>query len=709
MAEKQHETQKLHHEGTGGWFLDSREFSEWKVSENSTSLWIKGQSGTGKTVLSSTVIRELFNNDQRTIAVAYFYFDFRDKKKQVVEIMLRSIILQLSAQSPHPYAALDRLYRSSKGQPLPTYQNLVDVLGKILLELGRAYIVLDALDECTESHVLIQLISRLRTSPGALHVMLTSQPRATFEKNFGDIPQVALEFDTTLSDITLFVSAALRSNPDLEHLARHAEEIATKVAHKSHGMFRLAAYFLDELSRQKLDPNIEKILANLPSDLFGMYSRFLEPIGSSDFVHVARALRWLAFSGEPVTLLQLRETLAFNFADPQRCTFDPIKRGNHVVWICKWLQGLVTVQSGGLPSMDNEADSSWLTVVALAHSSVADYIVSDEFREKYKHDLRKGPSHTFLAQTCIGYLLHFSDLPLSKAAFWDDYPLALYAATYWDYHLLLCDARPLLFSPAIRLLESGSRQYAALNNLRDDWPLRPSRSPLFMCCEIGYTEGAQFLIENGEDVNTGYLQYSTTLQCASHKGHVGIIRLLLDNGAKVNVGCRVYGSALQAASLNGHTDIVQILLANGAEVNQIGGFYGTALQIAAKGGYTDIVHLLLENGAVVDKRATEDNLLYDDDDDTGSALERAFVEGHTDIVNLLLERGAEAKSLRGTALQQMSAEGRTDDTDINAAYLHYCGVTTNEVRVDYVGVPVYKRLRRCGFSAATRTLILSRS
>ncbi|KAJ6539662.1 hypothetical protein B0H19DRAFT_368848 [Mycena capillaripes] len=49
MAGKQYETQKLHYEGTGGWFLDGREFREWK--DNPGFPWINGQSGTGKTVL----------------------------------------------------------------------------------------------------------------------------------------------------------------------------------------------------------------------------------------------------------------------------------------------------------------------------------------------------------------------------------------------------------------------------------------------------------------------------------------------------------------------------------------------------------------------------------------------------------------------------------------------------------------------------------
>ncbi|KAJ7773701.1 hypothetical protein DFH07DRAFT_711731, partial [Mycena maculata] len=647
MAEKQHETQKLHHEGTGRWFLDSVEFDHWKISENSTSLWIKGQSGTGKTVLSSTIIRELFNDKQRPMhgtAVSYFYFDFRDKKKQGVEMMLRSIILQLSAQSPHPYTALNDLYQISKGQAQPTYHNLVDVLGRILSQLGCTYVVLDALDECTEPHILVQLVSRLRAwTKRPLHVLLTSQPCEIFTKTFDNMPYVALEFDTTHHDINLFVVDELRSNPNLEHLSlKYAEDVATKVVEKSDGMFRLAACLLDVLSRQKLDPDINSILANLPEDLFGIYGRFLDPINCRDFHSVARVLRWLMFSAEAVTLRQLRDALTFDFSNPQQYIFDSTRRGDHVLWVCKWLQGLVTV-GGKLPPMGDLAgiSISWSSVVTLAHSSVADYILSDEFRKKSQHDLREGPAHTFLAQTCVGYLLYFSHHPLGKGTL-PRYPLSWYAARHWDYHLLRCDDRHLLLPSTTCLLEDGSSQYVVLDNLRGPWSLRPSRSPLFMCIEIGYTDGVQGLIDNGADINARDGGSPTALEFASANSNVAVVRLLLENGAN-------YGSALTVALRKGHQHILQLLLENSTNDKATGGQYGSALIIASEQGDRDVLQLLLENGADINSPRGKH----------GNPLTTALVKGHRDIVQLLLENGADVNTATkdyGSALWQAASE-----------------------------------------------------
>ncbi|KAJ7114821.1 ankyrin repeat-containing domain protein [Mycena epipterygia] len=675
MAEKQHETQKLHHEGTGSWFLDSRQFIEWL--DNLGSLWIQGQSGAGKTVLSSTVIRKLCSDHQcfsKGTAVAYFYFDFRDQNKQLTEIMLRSIILQLSAQSPHPYSALDRQYQLLKGQTLPTYKKLLDVLDKLLLELHRTYIVLDALDECKDNNLLIALIRNLRDRTNSpLHLLLTSQTRKIFTEALDDLPHISLDLQTTQSDIRLFVSHELRFNRSLTHVIHRAEEITTKVVERSNGMFRLAACLLYEISRSTLNPDLDTILATLPGDLFGAYSRFLNSIDQADFVYVAVILRWLVWSAQPVTLLELEDALAFDFSNPQRYVFNPDKRGRYAAGVCRLLEGLVSVRVDILDStaLRNPVTENLHAVVSLAHASVADYILSAHFTNEHKHDLDMGGSHTFIAQTCVYYLLHFVDHPLPCANGTFNFPLTLYAANYWDYHLCRSDNRALLLPSAINLLENGSN--LALPYL--GWGI----GPLMMCSRIGYIEGMRFLLEKGADVNE---DAGNPLMYASRLGHIDIVCCLLEHSADVNV---IGGSALVRACERGHIDIVHLLVENGADVNADD---GSALYGASLLGHVDIVQLLLENGADINTNC-------------GSALFGAFREGHIDIVRVLLanpnldaentlieaarrgqtdsvrfllENGADINSNDDLALFEASSEGHIDivclllenGTDINA-------------------------------------------
>ena len=83
--------------------------------------------------------------------MAYYYFDFRDVKKQDCYGLISSLILQLSAESDSCYNTLSKLYSGySRGIRKPT----ISALKKCMMEMlclpgqGPIYIIVDALDEC---------------------------------------------------------------------------------------------------------------------------------------------------------------------------------------------------------------------------------------------------------------------------------------------------------------------------------------------------------------------------------------------------------------------------------------------------------------------------------------------------------------------------------------------------------------------------------
>ncbi|KAJ6476803.1 hypothetical protein C8R45DRAFT_1157839 [Mycena sanguinolenta] len=243
MAQKQLDTEKLHAEGTGQWFLEDKRFIEWE--DNPGVLWVEGPSGAGKSVISSTVINDVFVHQARfaaqayLFAVAFFYFDFRNKDTQSVEAALRRIVLQLSAQSPHPYKTLDQHWELSKGQKLPKSQELFLLLFKLLRELGHTYIFLDALDECDSSNFqdLVRLVAELKAwAETPLHLCITSQPRDLFTKSFIGVTQIALEANIVNADIKFFVTTELETNPSLEPWQPHATQVIGQITRKATGM-----------------------------------------------------------------------------------------------------------------------------------------------------------------------------------------------------------------------------------------------------------------------------------------------------------------------------------------------------------------------------------------------------------------------------------------------------------------------------------------
>jgi hypothetical protein len=84
--------------------------------------------------------------------MAYFYFDFRDAKKQDCYGLLSSLILQLSAESDSFFDILFQLYsdHTCRGVRKPDIEALKTCMTNMLSLPGQApaYIIVDAVDEC---------------------------------------------------------------------------------------------------------------------------------------------------------------------------------------------------------------------------------------------------------------------------------------------------------------------------------------------------------------------------------------------------------------------------------------------------------------------------------------------------------------------------------------------------------------------------------
>ncbi|GKT48796.1 vegetative incompatibility protein HET-E-1 [Colletotrichum spaethianum] len=197
------------HEGTGQWLLDSEEYSKWKNTPKS-SLWLHGIPGCGKTVLSSTVIKDLSSTKSCSKSLVYFYFDFTDTSKQSLEKALRSLIAQLYHKSHDVQTHLDSLYSSCKNASRqPSVDLLISTFEAMAQQISEVWIVLDALDECQtrigpKNESLLHWIESLLNSPQVnAHLLVTSRPehdiKSVLERCINN--QIPLQSDLVTEDI----------------------------------------------------------------------------------------------------------------------------------------------------------------------------------------------------------------------------------------------------------------------------------------------------------------------------------------------------------------------------------------------------------------------------------------------------------------------------------------------------------------------------
>ncbi|KAJ6582574.1 ankyrin repeat-containing domain protein [Mycena vulgaris] len=602
----------------------------------------------------STVIEEITVACPERSAVAYFYFDFKNER-QCMDIMLRSIIWQLSGWSPSPYSALHRLYKTlGNGTIQPQHVHLQGVLADLLSGLDRTYIVIDGLDECdkTDWKPLVQFIHSLRhPTKNALHLLFTSQTLEEFQKAFKDVTFIELGSAVSTGDIRSSVGS----------------EVPRVGNRASDDKFRMVACLFIELGGCYWEENWEETLTALLTDLFGIYGRFLTrakvslPTVTSDELADAIAFRL--------------SDAKFDFSDPAKSIYYPNRRrGNSDGF--KLLEGLIVIKN----------DSSAKSSIDLTHSSVRDYILASEFQRKFGAiiEITRDVSHKFIAQTCVRYLL-FSDSNHSMTQdTLPDYPISLYAAKYWPHHPRLCDDRDqeALISSTMHLLEDGSSQHAALYQLRRFTPYRTQVwgrpiSALCMCSEMGYTEGVRFLlIKYSTAIDQTTKDGKTALHSAVRSGHLDVTQLLIEHSASVDQttkDARLHSisqhglvasasasvdqaendgwTALHFAARSGRLSLGQLLIAHSASVDQAASNGCTALHFPSVGSHLDVAQLLIEHSAYVDQ--AENN--------GWTALHFATQSGRLNVAQLLIEHSASVDQTDNngwTALHFATQSGR---------------------------------------------------
>jgi hypothetical protein len=103
----------------------------------------------------SAIIQDIEGMQAAGLAtMAYYYFDFRDVKKQDCYGLLSSLVSQLSAESDPWFNVLSQLYSdNTRGIRKPDMDALKKCMTGMLSLPGQGpiYIVVDALDECPNS------------------------------------------------------------------------------------------------------------------------------------------------------------------------------------------------------------------------------------------------------------------------------------------------------------------------------------------------------------------------------------------------------------------------------------------------------------------------------------------------------------------------------------------------------------------------------
>ncbi|KAF8521534.1 hypothetical protein JB92DRAFT_2785751, partial [Gautieria morchelliformis] len=244
--ESKHLTAITEREGnTGAWFVQGDCFQEWRGKPKSF-LWLHGKAGAGKTILCSTIIREISRHceSDSSLAIAFFYFDFHSKDTKPPAV-LRALIKQLSARtsaktSPKiPDYLADLFSRKGDGKQSPSSEELESTLKSIVGTFKNdVYIIFDALDECPDRPEFLKLITEIQGwNFEKLHLLATSRDEQDIEKTLRDLVSHQVPMDESLvdGDIQVYVSRQLKDPKFSRYSEEKRETIETTLMDGAHG------------------------------------------------------------------------------------------------------------------------------------------------------------------------------------------------------------------------------------------------------------------------------------------------------------------------------------------------------------------------------------------------------------------------------------------------------------------------------------------
>ena len=205
--------------GTGQWLLDSPEFQTWLVTRKQT-LFCPGIPGAGKTILTSIVVDDLFARFQNdtSVGIAYIYCNFRRQDDQKLDNLLLSLLKQLvQKQSSLPDSVKVLYDRHKNKQTRPSPDEISIALQSIAAIYSRAFIIIDALDECQATDgcrtKFLEEIFNLQAKTRA-NLFATSRINDGIAKLFDR--EVSLKIRATNEDVEIYLNGQMRFlQPDI--------------------------------------------------------------------------------------------------------------------------------------------------------------------------------------------------------------------------------------------------------------------------------------------------------------------------------------------------------------------------------------------------------------------------------------------------------------------------------------------------------------
>ncbi|KAJ5368806.1 uncharacterized protein N7496_008566 [Penicillium cataractarum] len=286
------------------WILHHPSFRQLQTENQKRLLWIRGEPGHGKTMLLIGMIKELESSSPQA-ALVYFFCQGPNAHMNSATAVLRGLIYRLIMEKSSLITHLRERYDRHKGifQDGSSFIALSDIAARMLRDpgLGRAFIVIDALDECeTSQDQLLNFIAENISVSPSIKWIVSSRNVLSIIDQLGQTSselQIHLDLADNPDELIQAVNAYIDSRIEKLQVLRSSHQLKAQVRdvmrEKAANTFLWVALVAKELEKVR-KWNVLKVLDNIPSGLEGLYDRMMRHIGDLDMDDPVLCYRVLA-------------------------------------------------------------------------------------------------------------------------------------------------------------------------------------------------------------------------------------------------------------------------------------------------------------------------------------------------------------------------------------------------------------------------------
>jgi ankyrin repeat protein len=549
--------------GTCQWISKHPKYIQWDEGHK-PFLWICGDPGQGKTMLSIYLTErlELFNKKTNT-NVLYFFCDSRQNTRNSDTAILRGLLVQLLRLQPSL-----QYHVSSRGDPQNKFVTSRDALWLLWRDMLHDPIrqpikcVIDGVDECNKDcftwlcEHIAWLLKAMPVHSEPCQVLIVSR-KGTPLKSWPTIDLDSTAKEEVQSDIIRFINDRTKDLSNLLDCTEVFEKtVKNELLNRCEGSFLWLGCVIQVLLRKTTCSDAEIALQGFPAGLGPLYDRLLLSIEPEHATTCATVLRWAVHAIKPITLPQLAEILGIKES-------RTISANQAVHDRVKWCEPLIRLE----PSDRNGSEATILPI----HLSLIDYLTKprkDDLPALQSFTFDPEETHLQMALACLEHLKMKGETILSRMDAnmpQQRDPFLEYAIYALGYHLSLArsHARKFLlpeFNPnGLPWIQVWWHWYMSIRYppecVRSHLEALDQKPPpvMHIAASLGIVAFAEEYIAdvrsldqvkmriNGRDV-TGV----TPLIYAIQEGHSDFVDFLLRNGAVVD------GPSIFIAATEGH-------------------------------------------------------------------------------------------------------------------------------------------------------------